>query len=344
MDAPLTSPDLSPTPGQELRTAATLAEAFALGRLFEARRLHAQAPGDLDLSELLDATRREFVQLSGRSDADRRYLEALGLPTAIHPPLAYGLPSIAWEIPDTMANDSWSRAAAQWDSLADAPPIIPAQPFLIRDLADFPAGTRVLPLLEPRHAACATAAEALRSQSQDLQRVGAVVAAEDLYAALLRLRAWYDTTSSIAYGRLAPDHYRDWRPELALPLHYEQIALEVARRGATALSHRVLTVRMASHCFAEQFELALQATPAGAEPGQHILARLVSVLEVATASNARVLQAFNLALAEAAGVSTQGCVLMEVHRTPQDDQPRLAIIPAGANEVVDLLRNGGTRV
>lgn len=344
MDAPLTAPDLSSSPGHEIRTAATLAEAFALGRLFEARRLHAQAPSDLDAAERLDATCREFIQLTGRSEADRRYLEALGAPSAIHPPLAYGVPSIAWEIPHTMANDSWSRAAAQWDALADAPPIIPTQPFLIRDLGDFPPGTRVLPLLEPRHAACATAAEALRSQSQDLERLQAVVPPDELYASLLWLRAWYDTTSSIAYGRLAPDHYRDWRPELALPLHYEQVAQEVARRGATALSHRVLTVRMASHCFAEHFELALQGTPAGVDPGQHILTRLVSVLEAASASNARVLQAFNLSLAEASGVPTAGCVLMEVHRTPQDDQPRLAIIPAGANEVVDLLRNGGTRV
>lgn len=344
MDAPRTSDSLTPPLPLEHRTAATLAEAFALGRLFEAHRLHLQAPSDHDLLELLEQTRRDFVLASARSDVDHRYLEALGVPAAIHPPQAYGLPSVAWKIPETMATDSWTRATQQWESLPDAPPIIPTQPFLVRDLADFPAGTRVLAITEPRHAASATTAEALRSQAEDLTRLPAVVEPADRYEALLRLRAWYAATTSIAHSRLAADHYRDWRPELALPLRYEQIAPEVARLGATALSYRVLTMRMASHCFAEHFELALQATPVGTDPGAHILAHLVSALESAMASNARVLDAFNLALAQAAGVPTAGCVLMEVHRTRQDDQPRLAVIPADAGAVVDLLRIGETGI
>lgn len=343
MDAPLPLHSIERA-DLEQRVPATLAEAFALGRLYEAHHLHLQSPSDLDLAELLDATRRDFVRLSGRSDADRRYLEQLGVPVAITPPLSTGLPSVSWRIPDTMANDSWSRASQQWESLPDAPPIIPAQPFLVRDLADFPLGTRVLPLTEPRHAAYATAADALRCQAQDLERLQAVVPPEELYAATLRLRAWYDTTSSIAHARLAQDHYRDWRPELPLPVRYEQIPYEVARLGATALSHRVLTVRMASHCFADQFERALQDAPAVADVGRYILARLVSVLEAAIAFNARMLEAFNLAHAQAAGLPTAGCVFMEVHRTPNDDQPRLAVIPPGAGEVIDLAKNGGTGV
>lgn len=343
MDSPLPTSALSRTPGVEQRTVATLAEAFALGRLFEARTLHAQTPSDTDLADLLETTCRDFVRLTARSDSDRRYLEALGLPSAVHPPLAFGLPSVAWTIPDTVANDSWSRASLQWDSLPDAPPIVPTQPFQVRDLGDFPPGTRVLAISEPRHAACATTADALRSQSQDLDRLHSVAQPGELYASLLRLRAWYTTTTNIAYGRLAQDHYRDWRPELALPLRYELISAEVARRGATSLSHRVLAMRMASHAFGEQFELALRAVPPRGDAGAYVLAHLVSVLESAIASNARVLQAFNLALAESSSVSTAGCVLMEVHRTPQDDQPRLAVIPDVGSDVSDLTQNGRTQ-
>jgi hypothetical protein len=343
MDAPQVFLDpMTPPPACEQRSAATLAEAFALGRLYELCWWHTQTPSDPDVGERLDAASEEFASLSSRSDLDRRFLLGLGRPCGVFPPVCAGLPSIAWTIPDAVANDSWNSATSAWTSTPDAPPIVPTQPYQIRELTDFPHDTHVLSILDPRHAACATTAEALRSQAQDLERLRAVVPAPDRYAALVRLRAWYATTSSVAYARLAPDHYRDWRPELPLPRRYELIVPEVAYRGATALSHRVLCMRMAAHAFGEQFEQALHTAPAGADLGEHVLSCLVSSLESASRSNGRVLDALNQALADSAGVATEGCVLMQVHRTPQDDHPRLAVIPVQDASAATVLRNSET--
>lgn len=322
-DAPEPLPPASPT---EHRPAATLAQAFALGRL-HVLLLLSRLEGAIS-NEQVHAAYSDYIRSAARNEAELRLLEQLGLPDVVDPPADTTPPFASWTLPDAVANDTWGQPPIKPLDAPDEPAIVPSQPFLPRDLGSFPEGTVSYPILDPRHAAIACLAELLRCQAQDLQRLTASTTDAQRYRALVVLRAWYTAVADAAFMRLPQDQLLDWTREIPLPLRYELIPVVVHRRAATAMAQRVLTVRLATHCFALEFERAISL--ATRNPDQTVETLLADRLERLASNNASLLRAFNLNLVSDAKSAVPGSQLMVVHRSLQEDRPLLLSVPEQA--------------
>lgn len=294
------------------RLATNFAEAYQLGELASAIR-------SADPAGIASAYDR-WIASTDLSIWEREDLRGLGVPDAIQTDPHANIPVACWnQIPEEAG-----MLASQNDPLLKHFPAGPTRVLSLRRLDDFPEGSRLVPIADPRHVAVTNVVEILRGQIDDVQHHRGELSLKDGMAAAQELSALYQAGAAIGIRSLGMDQFIQWNPQLPGYVSYEQIPATVERHAATMLSHRALALHLCSKAFAREADLAERQSE---RSGEHVLDLLHRRLSAARSNLLDLAQPMNNALLRTIPDLTEPMAVHVIHRTSNKDGPALVLVP-----------------
>lgn len=216
----------------------------------------------------------------------------------------------------------------------EAPEFEPRSPFKEVRLAQLPAGTVLLDIVDPIHAATAAVSEMMQSVVRDMEDHIAREAAADAWSLMAFHVAFYQRAVRLLEQGLGDDEFRGWDRVVFEPATIFDIPRSIVASTSTANAQRVLAVRSIASLYER---MMIAAETAIGEHHRELVDRVMHELITARDQIASVLDGYNHILMTASSATKLDVVPVPVLRPIPHGLPVLALVPAGAASLEGLV-------
>lgn len=210
----------------------------------------------------------------------------------------------------------------------------PSSPFQAVRITKLPQDTVFLPITEPMHAATAAVVEVLRAIVRDIGDHVKSAPDEHGWAQMAFFVAFYQRTVRLLEQGLGDDEFRQWDRVVLEPSSFVQIPKAIVASTTSSNALRVLSVGMVAQLYERLMVTAEREH--GTNPG--MLVEVVSrQLVLAHQQLASILEGHNHILLATSNATEVDAVPVVIMRPQPGGIPVLALIPASAEVLGDLL-------
>lgn len=241
---------------------------------------------------------------------------------------ARNVPMVEW--PGSAASNSWGMVDI--DGVGNEPGMVLASPFREMCVDRLPAGSRLVKLTDPHHAATAALVDVLQCAQRDADSAFLIPDSRAAWRRLNMIISIYRNGARAGLEVLGDDDFVNWKADMPMRFEISAAAGLICRIAATSRAQ----CSVAIHLMATWLQALADATEPMAMPDRQRM--FVKRLKDASEGVEKALEGMNLALARAHSDGSENYTCMVIMRPVPQSIPVLAIVPAQPEEKVAPFR------